>query len=136
MELNPALQAFALYAGLLGLLGLFLAGRVGQLRVATKTFFGDGEEGGPLHRACRVHANFVEYVPLALIILLALALLGASAVWIHSLGATLFIARVLHAWGLSGGPGASAGRGLGALGSFLPILIGAGYLIYLAFAGG
>ena len=48
----------------------------------------------------RRHQNFVEYVPLALILIGVLELNGSSPTFLHGLGVALVIARVAHAKGL------------------------------------
>jgi uncharacterized membrane protein YecN with MAPEG domain len=48
-----------------------------------------------------VHANFAEYVPLALILLVLAELTGAAGLTLHALGLALLIGRVLHAYGVS-----------------------------------
>ena len=53
-----------LYAGILGLLSVLLANQVLYVRLR-----GDKEEGWRADAALRVQANFIENVPLALIIL-------------------------------------------------------------------
>jgi len=86
-----------LYAGALSLVLLVLSIRVIQARGATKVFMGDG--GNELMvRRMRGQANFVEYVPMVLI-LMALLEYGGTAGWLlHALGATLLVARLLHGY--------------------------------------
>ena len=61
----------ALYAALLSIIFLVLAVRVIQVRRSEKIAIGDGGSA-ILTRRMRVHSNFAEYVPMALV-LLALA---------------------------------------------------------------
>ena len=56
------------YAGLLGLLFIFLTLRIVRMRWKYKVGIGDGGEH-VLAKAIRVHSNFIEYVPLALLLL-------------------------------------------------------------------
>jgi len=103
-----------LYAGLCTLLVLVLAFRVMARRLQAKIGIGDG--GDPvLQRRIRVHANAVEYLPLALILLGGMELNGYPNAVIHGFGATLLLSRLLHAWGLSRVSGSSPGRFLGTL---------------------
>jgi uncharacterized membrane protein YecN with MAPEG domain len=102
-----------LYAGLNAAIGLSLAMLVVRQRLATQTIFGDGGQR-PLERAMRAQANFVEYVPLVLLLLLVLELDGLPAPWLHLMGAALTLARLLHGWGLSREAGRSFGRSAGA----------------------
>lgn len=118
------MSAFAitsLYAALSGLLILVLAWRVVEVRGSAKIGLGDGGNEA-LQRRIRVHANAVETIPIALI-LLALAEAGGTPAWgLHLAGAALVISRVLHAQGLSGNAGRSFGRFWGTLVSWLVIL--------------
>ena len=108
----------ALYAGLLGLLAVAVAFPAGMLRGKLNISVGDG--GNPaLLLAMRRHANFAEWVPLALILIALLELNGVSTRAIHSLGAALVIARLLHAIGLKSDTLQSVGRGVGAMATAL-----------------
>lgn len=97
------------YAGLNALIALVLAALVIRQRQKTRTIFGSGGHL-PLEQAIRVHGNFVEYVPLILILLLLLELGGLGALWLHVMGIALTLGRVLHAWGLSTTHRDSVGR--------------------------
>lgn len=112
--MKPAVAALMLWSGLLGLLYLALAGLVVRHRYRAKVGIGDG--GDPaLARAIRVHANFAEYVPLTLVLLLLLALAGWGSLHIHVLAGALFAARAAHAVGMAGSDGPSLGRAAGIL---------------------
>jgi uncharacterized membrane protein YecN with MAPEG domain len=101
-----------LYAGLNGALFLALSWRVVRLR--RRYGVGIGYNGKQdLNRAIRVHANFGEYVPLALILLLGLEVGGLAGWALHVLGGTLLAGRLLHAYGLGRESGRSPGRSLG-----------------------
>ena len=99
-----SVQITALYAGLCGLLVIALAFRVVSFRRGKKVGIGSGGDKEGKVRV-RVHANAIEYIPLALILLLVAEINGLSHVWLHCLGATLVLARVMHAVGLTAGKG-------------------------------
>lgn len=102
----------ALYAGLLGILFVALAARIPPLRYKAKAGIGDG--GDPkLARAVRVHGNFAENVPLALILMALVEANGLPNIWIHLLGIALFVGRAAHAWGLDRSIGSSLPRMIG-----------------------
>ena len=68
-----------LYAALLGLILVYLSYRVVSYRVKYKVGIGDGGNT-KLARAIRVQGNFVEYVPIALLLILPLALLSQAKI--------------------------------------------------------
>jgi uncharacterized membrane protein YecN with MAPEG domain len=82
----------------------------------------------------RVQANFVENVPLALILLYLLEAGGAPQPIVHALGGALVIARLLHTWGYSSNPGATYPRLIGAQVTFLLLSIMGFGAIYLSVA--
>lgn len=117
------------YAGALALILLALSYNVVRLRRAHQVGIGTGDVPA-LARAIRAHANFCEYVPIALILLVGIALAGAAPNWaMHGLGAALVVGRVLHAVGLSRSSGASAARVWGTLLTWTVLLVGAGVCI-------
>jgi len=118
-----------LYAGLLGLLLIALAINVSRYRIGQKIIFGDGGHPG-LQRAIRAHANLIENAPLALFLLLSVEVQGFSAPVVHVLGATLVVGRLLHAFGLSRHEGASVGRAVGILLTWIMILAASVLAIY------
>jgi uncharacterized membrane protein YecN with MAPEG domain len=90
----------ALYAGLLAPLFVLLSIRVIAVRRSGRVAVGDGGNRLLLRRM-RVHANFAEYVPLALV-LMALAEATATPAWlIHPMGVALLAGRIVHAIGMS-----------------------------------
>ena len=93
-------MTIGLYAGLLGLIYIFLSYRVIAGRRQYRVALGDNHVA-PLQRRIRVHGNFMEYVPLALILLLLLELSGTRPLWLHLLGGLLVLGRVLHSYGVS-----------------------------------
>ncbi len=90
----------SIYASLSALLIVKLSLSVIKLRRQNRISVGDGGNES-LQLAIRTHANAVEYIPMALLLLLMLELNGASQILIHILGVTLLIGRLLHAVGLS-----------------------------------
>ena len=102
------------YAALATLLVLILAARVSMRRGTAKVGIGDGGDAG-LVRCIRAHANAVENLPLALLLLLVLELNQTRPLWLHVFGCVLIIGRILHAIGLSRSPDESAGRLVGML---------------------
>lgn len=89
-----------LYASLLGLVFLFLSVRTIRARRTAKVGVGTGGSAD-LERTARVHANFAEYVPLTLLLILFAELCGYPAWVVHLLGAALLAGRLVHAFGMS-----------------------------------
>jgi uncharacterized membrane protein YecN with MAPEG domain len=110
-----------LYAGLCSILVVFLAVRVAQWRFRHKIGLGDGGDRELLKRV-RAHANAIENMPLALILLGGMELNGYSDGLIHGFGSVLLVSRAAHAWGLSHTSGTSRGRLMGSLFTWLLML--------------
>lgn len=117
-----------MYAGLLGLLYFVLSVGVIRLRWRDRVGIGAGDSKD-LKVAIRVHANFAEYVPLQVLFLALMELSGASTLLLHALGGLLFIARVCHPIGMHMTVGPSLPRMVGMGGTFIVLLLQAGYLI-------
>lgn len=94
-------------------------------------FIGHGDNA-MLERKIRAHGNFIENVPTFLIGLLLLELMIGSGLWVLVLGAVVVIARLSHAIALIANSGVTAGRLIGTLGTVIPTVVIAGYLIVLA----
>jgi len=49
----------------------------------------------------RVHANFIEYTPIAILLIYFLEQATGSVIWVHVLCIALLVGRALHAYGVS-----------------------------------
>ena len=101
-----------IYIALSVLLVLVLAARVSIGRYRARVGLGTGGDEDLLRRV-RVHANALENLPLALLLLLVLDLAELQPLWLHVFGIALILGRVLHAIGLSRSSGTSFGRATG-----------------------
>ena len=90
----------ASYAAVLALVFVGLSVRTIRLRRQAQVAIGDGGDKR-LARAARVHANFAEYVPLALLLIHFVEEGGAPTLAVHALCTLLLGGRLLHAWGVS-----------------------------------
>lgn len=109
------------YAGLLGLLYIVLSIKIIRLRLKFKVGIGDGDNP-ELTKAIRIHGNFSEYIPLALILLACFELNAGSVLMLHICGGAIFVGRVLHAIGIAKTIGASKHRQVGMLTVFISII--------------
>ena len=130
---ESSIYAFGFYAALNALILLILSMRVAQARFRTQTAIGDG--GKPEMAAPRrAHANSAEYVPVALILLWALASPLGRSIWvIHGMGATFTIGRILHAIGLSGSTGPSSLRFAGMVLTWIAYVVGIAGVLWFVF---
>ncbi len=126
-------EAVTLYLGLFALLFVVLKLNAGRVRAGEKVNFGEGGNDAMI-KAMRVQGNAVEDVPIVLLGLIGLAALSAPVAWIHGLGATFFVGRVLHAIGLGSATGTGLPRLLGTLISMLAMLITGGACLWFALA--
>jgi uncharacterized membrane protein YecN with MAPEG domain len=97
-----------LYAALAALLVVALSIRVVLRRISARISLGDGDDK-ELKKRIRAQANCIEYLPLALLLLLMLELNQTQPMLVHACGITLIAARVVHGFGLSRTGGLSPG---------------------------
>jgi uncharacterized membrane protein YecN with MAPEG domain len=94
------MKTIMLYAGLLAVIYTVLTFRTIALRGKWHISLGYGGEKH-LERAIRAHANFAEYVPFTLILLMMIAHAGAHPYTLHALGSALLCGRLFHALAVS-----------------------------------
>jgi uncharacterized membrane protein YecN with MAPEG domain len=123
----------ALYAGLLALLALYLSFQAGSYRGKAGISILHGDPvNWELAVRVRRQQNFLEYVPLILILMGLIEINGGSATFLHVVGIALIVARIAHMVGLKHDDMKPAGRAIGAGGSALITLAAAAYAIWLA----
>jgi uncharacterized membrane protein YecN with MAPEG domain len=87
----------AFYAALLALIQVGLTLNVVRYRRTQKISLSTESSDGELLKAVRAHGNFIEIVPMGLLMIVLAEFQGAPGWSIHSLGMLLLIGRVLHA---------------------------------------
>jgi uncharacterized membrane protein YecN with MAPEG domain len=131
---GAAMVVTPLYAALLALWLLVLSLRVIQARRAAHVSLGTGGNA-KLERAIRGQANFVEYVPAALLMLLILELARFSIYVLHLLGLLLLIGRLLHGYAFAFSAHFRFGRSAGTALTFVVIAVEALLCVYQAYRG-
>jgi hypothetical protein len=96
---------------------MYLSILVIQRRRSQKISLGDGGDQHFLG-VIRAHANFAEYVPLILVLMVVAEINLANSWLLHSVGTVLLLGRIIHAYGLRHHSGASWQRILGMLLTF------------------
>lgn len=129
--MNDSFAAVALYAGLNAILLVILSINAGIRRGGATIQPGTFGEGA-LTRAIRAHGNFTENAPLALLLLVALALTNTAALPIHVLGATFTFGRIVQAFGMMRAKHPNILRFIGNIFTWL-VLLGGGGLCILRF---
>ena len=115
----------ALFAGLLILWLVRLAVPVSRLRQLHKVSVGTGGFDD-LDRAVRAHANFSEYIPMALVAMMLLEWQGLNDIYLYALGSSLLLGRILHRKGIV--QGVMRFRALGMILTLLPLCLSALFL--------
>ena len=108
----------ALYAALLAAILCWLTVRIGLLRGKTRISMLDGGNA-EVAVAMRRHGNFVEHVPLLLILMAIIEVNDGNAVFLHVVGILLVICRIAHPFGLHHDRVQTPMRMLGAGGTFV-----------------
>lgn len=130
----PSLAAAyaALFAGLYAALSAWVVAG----RFKYRKLHGDDGGQGDFGRRVRAHANFIEYAPLILILVLLYEASGGPRGVVHALLGPLLVARLAHPFGMlapANSPRQYACRGLGTLVTFI-VLIAAALLLWLRVA--
>jgi uncharacterized membrane protein YecN with MAPEG domain len=86
-------------AGAAALLNIWLARRVGQMRMAHKISIGDGGNEALIARM-RAQANFIEYTPFVLILIGLIELAEGSKLWLWIVGVVYILGRIAHGFGM------------------------------------
>jgi uncharacterized protein len=122
------------YAAILVLIFVLLSIRVIQMRGSAKIGLGHGNNPA-MERRIRVHGNFAEYVPLALVLLLCMELQSQSRILIHILCIALVAARVIHAIGVTPVNENFPMRVASVLTTFAVLVVASVMLLYVAVHG-
>jgi uncharacterized membrane protein YecN with MAPEG domain len=101
-----------------------------QKSVTTKV-----SDDGVLQRKVRAFGNFMEYVPLALLFILALEVMNSPTWLLWLLGSALTVGRVAHGWGVIRTYGPSPSRAVGFFLTWFVYLVGAGACVYYGVIG-
>jgi uncharacterized membrane protein YecN with MAPEG domain len=125
--LNP-IDITILFAGIFGICHVVFTLRVGMYRVRNNISVGDGGDKELLKRI-RGHGNFIETVPMGLILLLLNELNGLADTYLIGLASVLLVSRLLHYISLTlGGP--HIFRPIGMLGTLLMLLASSLLLLF------
>lgn len=122
------------YASILGFIYFYLSVSVIRLRILHNITIGDGNNKS-LKILIRRHANFIEYVPISLILLILSESNGAGFWLVHTAGFSLLLGRLLHAFSLSENVIRDNIRMIAMFLTFLSIFTGAISNLYIAVLG-
>lgn len=114
------------------LLNIWLMMRVGKVRMAEKISVGDGGNENVIRRM-RAHSNYVESMPIVLILIAAIEITTGTSIWLWAIAAIYVLGRIAHAFGMDGGA-LEKGRFIGTLTTMLSMLGLAGWAIYISYA--
>ncbi|WP_104402660.1 MAPEG family protein [Vibrio penaeicida] len=89
-----------IYLSILSIIFIILSAQTIVTRRKEKVAVGAGDSK-KLLRVSRAHANFAEYVPITVILLLTIEYLGGLDMYLHFAGTILVIGRMVHAYGIS-----------------------------------
>ena len=121
-----------LYGSILMIFALALSARAGGFRGKSgiSILYGD-PTNMELAQRVRVHQNFLEYVPMAIILMGLLEANGGNSTFLHVFGVVLIVARYAHAIGLKHDNMAHPGRTIGAAGTALMSVAAALYMLWM-----
>ncbi len=82
-----------------GLISIWLAIRVTQVRSKANVWLGDGGSE-PVVARTRAHTNFVEYAPFVLLLIALIELARGASLWLWLIGVAFILARLCHGLGM------------------------------------
>lgn len=95
----PQLEWFYIFVAVNGLFLVAVSVSISLLRIKHRVSYGDGGNT-TLRKAIRIHMNGVEQVPIFGLLLLALALIGVSEMYMAALVYVFTAARLSHGYGM------------------------------------
>jgi uncharacterized membrane protein YecN with MAPEG domain len=114
---------------LLALMLIFHSGRISLVRGKYGINLGDGDNDELLRRI-RIQGNFVEYVPLLLLVMAGLESSGVSSWWVWIYADAIILGRILHAYGMWTPQTPMWARVGGMVLTYIPLLVGAVILLF------
>lgn len=120
------------YAALLGIMMLALSMYVSALRANNDISIGTGDDSA-LNERIRRHGNFVENVPMALLLIAIAEFSGLKPLWVHLSCVILVVSRIIQPIGLRHDQTFTTLRLAGNLGTYAAILIPAFYILKATF---
>ncbi|MZR30983.1 glutathione metabolism protein [Sneathiella sp. DP05] len=118
-----------IFAALLALVFVLLSIRTVKARRRSKISLGDGGDNA-LQMAVRAHGNFIEYVPITLLLMTFLEMRTVSIYVLIALGSLLFVGRCCHAIGFSGANMNFRFRAIGMVLTFIALIVASLWLLY------
>jgi len=117
-----AIPVTGLYAGLFALMLVTLSMRISRMRESKgiELLTGDDAE---MARAVRAHGNFIEYVPLLLVLMAAMELNGIAPYVIHLFGTLMLVSRIAHVSALRRSSKMGKLRVMAMLGTFAALIL-------------
>ena len=95
MNISPDISVTLIFAAIFGFMHVVFTLRVGNYRFKSKISLGDGGDRELLKRV-RAQGNFIENVPIALLLILLNDLDGAEDSTLMLMGSILLISRLTH----------------------------------------
>ncbi|MCM0000159.1 MAG: MAPEG family protein [Erythrobacter sp.] len=117
MTMLPVTLAAAAAAGVLN---IWLALRINAARSAAGVYLGDGGNEA-IQRRMRAQANYVEYTPFVLALIIGIELSGKGSWWLGVVALVYFAGRIGHGFGMDGGA-LLKGRFIGTITTLLTLL--------------
>lgn len=122
-----------MYTGIFAIFALVLSARAGIYRGKAGASILYGEPTNwELATRVRVQQNFLEYVPMMLILMGLIEANGGNRWFLYAVGDLLILTRIAHAVGLKHDDMANKWRGIGAGGTALITLASAIYALWIS----
>lgn len=122
-------QITVLYASIFTIMAIVLSNMVSSVRADANISILH-RDNQKLALRMRRHGNFIESIPLAIILMGLVETQGIGSVWLHGMGVLLIAARLAHIFGLDAEKTMSPLRLAGGIGTQLAMVGAVGYLLW------
>jgi uncharacterized membrane protein YecN with MAPEG domain len=123
------LAVTGLYAGILAVMMFVLAYMTSARRREARISLGTGDDA-IMEKRSRAFGNFIEFVPMMLLLMAIIEVQGHRPLVIHIFGIAIVAGRLFHAMGMTGVLKAVNGGFVGAILTYLSLLLAGAFLLY------
>lgn len=119
----------SLYTAILAIIMFVLAYMTSARRKEAQINLGTGNDD-IMERRSRAFGNFIEFVPMLILLMAMIEIQGYGNDYVHILGIITVLSRIFHALGMTNSISVINGRFVGAILAYFSLLVGGVFVLY------